>query len=68
MNTWTQTYPGISGEHYRVSEAQWGYWYKTYGIEGIPTYMVYDKQGKQKARYTGFPGVNQVKADIEKAI
>ncbi|MDR1154890.1 MAG: TlpA family protein disulfide reductase [Bacteroidales bacterium] len=68
LNTWTKTYPGISGEHYRVSEAQWGYWYKTYGIDGIPTYMIYNRQGKQQARYTGFPGVEKMKADIEKAI
>jgi len=66
MNAWTRTYPTISGEHYRVSEAQWSYWSKTYGIEGIPTYMVYDRQGKQLSRYTGFPGVEVIKRDIEK--
>ena len=66
LNTWLQTYPAISGEHYRVSEAQWGYWYKTYGIEGIPTYIVYDRRGKQLSKYTGFPGVDAMKKDIEK--
>ena len=25
----TQTYPTVAGEHYRVSDAQWGYWGKT---------------------------------------
>jgi thiol-disulfide isomerase/thioredoxin len=68
LNTWTRTYSGISGEHYRVSDAQWDIWYKTYSIEGIPTYMIYDRQGKQQARYIGFPGVEKMKADIEKAI
>ena len=68
LNTWLKTYPTISGEHYRVNEKQWGYWYKTYGIQGIPTYMVYDRQGKQLARYTGFPGVDAVKKDIEKGL
>jgi thiol-disulfide isomerase/thioredoxin len=65
---WMQTYPTISGEHYRVSDAQWDYWYKTYGIEGIPTYMLYDRKGKQLAKYTGFPGVDTMKSDIEKGL
>jgi len=68
LNTWIQTYPTISGEHYRVSEAQWGYWYKTYGIEGIPTYMVYDRQGKRLSKSTGFPGVDAMKRNIEKGL
>ena len=68
LNTWMQTYPTISGEHYRVSEAQWKYWGKTYGIQGIPTYMVYDRKGKQISKYTGFPGVDQMKKDIEKGL
>jgi thiol-disulfide isomerase/thioredoxin len=68
LNTWMRTYPTISGEHYRVSDAQWQYWYKTYGIKGIPTYMVYDRQGKQLSKYTGFPGVDTMKKDIEKGL
>jgi thiol-disulfide isomerase/thioredoxin len=68
LATWMKTYPTISGEHYRVSEAQWGYWYKTFGIEGIPTYMIYDRKGKQLSKYTGFPGVAAMKKDIEKGL
>ena len=64
LSAWMKTYPTISGEHYRVSEAQWRFWYKTYGIEGIPTYMIFDRNGKQLAKYTGFPGVEQMKEDI----
>lgn len=66
LNTWMITYSTISGEHYRVSEAQWNFWYKIYGIEGIPTYMVYDRNGKQISRHLGFPGVGTMKKDIEK--
>ena len=68
LNTWIKTYPTISGEHYRVSGKQWDYWYKTYSIQGIPTYMIYDRQGKQLARYLGFPGVDEIKKDIEKGL
>jgi len=59
-----QTYPTIKGEHYRVSSAQWKYWGNTYGIQGIPFYMVCDRQGKIISNYTGFPGVDTVKKDI----
>jgi len=45
LNAFTQAYPDISGEHYRVSAAQWKYWSNTFGIRGIPFYMTYDRQG-----------------------
>jgi thiol-disulfide isomerase/thioredoxin len=68
LATWMQTYPTIAGEHYRVSEAQWTHWGKTYGIEAIPTYMIYDRKGKQMSKYRGFPGVGTMKGDIEKGL
>ena len=68
LATWIKTYPTISGEHYRVSEEQWNYWYKTYGIKGIPTYMVYDRQGEQLSIHTGYPGNDTMKKDIEKGL
>jgi len=68
LGAFTRTYPTISGEHYRVSEKQWNYWYKTFGIQGIPTYMVYDRKGKQLARHIGFPGVDTIRKDIEKGL
>jgi thiol:disulfide interchange protein len=41
---------------------------KTFEIPGIPTYMVYDRQGKQLARYLGFPGVDEIRKTIEKGL
>jgi thiol-disulfide isomerase/thioredoxin len=68
LKTWTKTYPGISGEHYRVSEKQWDYFGKIYKIRAIPTYILYDRQGKQLSKYTGFPGIDVMKKDIEKGL
>ena len=68
LQSWTRAYPGITGEHYRVSDAQWDYWYKTYSIRGVPTYMVFDRQGQQLSKFTGFPGVAAMKKDIEKGL
>ena len=68
LKTWTKTYPDISGEHYRVNEKQWNYWGKTFNIKAIPTYIIYNRQGKQLSKYTGFPGVEVMKRDIEKVL
>jgi thiol-disulfide isomerase/thioredoxin len=68
LATWMKMYPTISGEHYRVSEAQWNYWYKTYGIQGIPTYMVYDRQGKQLLKHVAFPGIETLRQIINKGL
>ena len=64
LDTWEKTYPVISGEHYYVSRAQTNYW----GIQSYPTYMIYDRQGKQVVRYTDFPGVDVLKREIEKGL
>jgi thiol-disulfide isomerase/thioredoxin len=65
LATWNKMIPDIHGEHYRVSDNQWGYWSKSMKVEGIPTYMIYDKNGKQVQRYTGYPGNEDMKKVIE---
>jgi thiol-disulfide isomerase/thioredoxin len=65
LATWNKMIPDIHGEHYRVSNSQWGYWGKSMKIEGIPTYLIYDKKGKQVQRYTGYPGNDKMKKVIE---
>ena len=64
LGTWKQTYPAISGEHYYVNKALTNYW----GINAYPTYMVYDRQGKQLAKYVDFPGIDVMKNIIEKGL
>jgi thiol-disulfide isomerase/thioredoxin len=65
LATWNKMIPDIHGEHYRVSDSQWAYWRKAMKIEGVPTYMIYDKNGKQVQRYTGYPGNEAIKNVIE---
>lgn len=65
LAAWNKMIPDIHGEHYRVGNSQWMYWYKTMSIEGVPTYMIYDKDGKQVQRYTGYPGNDEMKKVIE---
>jgi thiol-disulfide isomerase/thioredoxin len=65
LSTWNKMIPNIHGEHYRVSDSQWKYWGKSMPIEGVPTYMIYDKNGSQVQRYTGYPGNEAMKKVIE---
>ena len=64
----TKTYPTITGEHYRVSGDQWKYICTTHDIPAIPTYMVFDRQGKQISKHRAFPGMDALRKDIEKGL
>jgi thiol-disulfide isomerase/thioredoxin len=65
LATWNKMIPDIHGEHFRVSGSQWSYWGKALQIEGVPTYMIYDTNGNQIQRYTGYPGNEKMKEVIE---
>ncbi|MDR1633046.1 MAG: thioredoxin fold domain-containing protein [Dysgonamonadaceae bacterium] len=65
LAVWNKMIPDIHGEHYRVSDSQWKYWGKSLEIRGVPTYMIYDKNGSQVQRYTGYPGNDKLKKVIE---
>ena len=60
--------PDIHGEHYRVTAAQWNYLSKQFSIQGVPTYIIVDKEGGIIQKYTGFPGVDTVKKELIKAL
>ncbi|MDR0732495.1 MAG: TlpA family protein disulfide reductase [Dysgonamonadaceae bacterium] len=64
LAVWNRMIPDIHGEHYRVSDSQWQYWGKSFKIEGVPTYMIYDKNGSQVQRYTGYPGNDEMERVI----
>ena len=66
--TWANMIPDILGEHYRVTAAQWNYLSKQFSIQGVPTYIIVDKEGGIIQKYTGFPGVDTVKKELIKAL
>ena len=47
---WLEMITGIQGDHYRLSERQWNYVCDHFGIDGIPSYVFVDKQGKASLR------------------
>lgn len=65
---WDNMIPDIHGEHYRVTAAQWKYLSKQFSIQGVPTYIIVDKEGGIAQKYTGFPGVDTMKEELLKAL
>lgn len=66
--TWENMIPDIHGEHFRVTDAQWGYLGKAMGIDGVPTYFVIDREGNIKYKTVGFPGVGKMKEELLKVL
>lgn len=61
MKTWQQMIPDIHGDHYRVNDKIWDSWSKQYGIQGIPAYFIYDREGKQTQKSVGFMGIENMR-------
>ena len=54
--TWELTIPDIHGDHYYVTEKQYATLLEQFESNGIPTYVVVDKEGNVKNKYIGYPG------------
>lgn len=50
MANWKQDLEKMNGVHYRLSEAQWKYLCQSYGITGIPGYLIISHDGKLQGR------------------
>ena len=50
LKTWENMSPDIKGEHYRLDSKQWNFVCDQFGITGIPSYVLVDKQGKYRLR------------------
>ncbi|MCI1681726.1 MAG: TlpA family protein disulfide reductase [Bacteroides sp.] len=64
---WKNMIPDIHGDHYRVTQKQWNDFSEKMKIEGVPTYFVIDREGDISYRATGFPGVDKMKDELNKA-
>jgi thiol-disulfide isomerase/thioredoxin len=68
LPTWQEMIKEIDGDHYYLTKEQYNYILQHYESEGIPTYAIYDTQGLLTFKNIGFPGVEKMKAEIEKAL
>lgn len=63
---WISMLPDIGGLHYYLDEAQWKIISDKYNIQGIPTYMVFDKAGKKTFETAGYPGNDRIREELSK--
>lgn len=68
LGTWQNMIPDIHGEHFRVTNDQWKFLCDSFKVDGVPTYLVIDREGNVKYKQTGFPGVSQMKEELLKVI
>ena len=47
---WRRMIPEIKGNHYKVDDAAWKSMCGRFGIDGIPSYVLVDKNGKEELR------------------
>jgi len=66
--TWENMIPDIEGEHFRVNKEQWRYLANTFGIRGVPTYLVVNRTGEITYKEVGFPGANKMKEELTKQL
>lgn len=65
---WKKMIADIHGEHYYLTNAQNGDLLKKYQFDGIPAYLILDRNGKVVYRHVGFPGTDVMKQELEKAL
>lgn len=71
LETWEAMIPAIEGDHYRLTKEQWSNLCQTLGIPGIPSYVLYNKDGSEafsNLHEGGYPGNELIQNAIEVAL
>ena len=66
--TWQEMIKDIDGDHCYLTEDQYNYILGKYESHSIPTYAIYNTKGEQTYKSIGFPGLDTIKNEIEKAL
>ena len=66
---WGEKIKGIGGEHYYIDKFDdWKHLMGRFDFEGIPSYVIFDTQGKVRHQFTGYPGNEKMQEMIEKLL
>ncbi len=71
LATWEGMIKNIDGDHYRLTDAQWGDLCTQLGIPGIPAYLLLNKDGSvaySNLQQGGYPGNDILQNNIEVAL
>jgi thiol-disulfide isomerase/thioredoxin len=61
---WEGKIKGIGGEQYYLASSEWEYVMNSFAFNGIPSYLIYDKNGALKNKFTGFQGTDKMREMI----
>lgn len=61
LELWQQMIPDIGGDHYRLERKQYKALNEKFNIQGVPFYLILDKEGKIVREDTGFMGCDKMK-------
>ena len=64
---WASMIHGISGIHYRLTNAQWNELCSMQGVTGIPAYLIFDDEGRLRKKFIGFPGTDVLSQELLRA-
>jgi hypothetical protein len=65
---WEKKKEETGDEHYYLTDDEIKYIKIHFGINAIPTYLIYDLTGALKHQITGFPGVEKMRKMIEELL
>lgn len=65
---WEGKIKSIGGEQYYFTADQWEYVMGSFGFEGIPSYLIYDKNGVLKHKFTAYPGIDKMRKMIKELL
>ncbi len=60
--------PDIHGDHFYVTADQWSTLLEQFQAQGIPAYVVVNPKGQVQKRFIGFPGVEEMREELHKAM
>ncbi len=68
LTKWKEMTVEIPGEHFRFTVKQHKGIYQKYEVNNLPTYFILNPNGKTVFHSIGFPGVEKMKEELQKAL
>ena len=68
VDKWSEMIKEISGEHYYLTNEQYQSVLSQYESQGVPTYLIFDRNGNFIYKSVGYPGNETMKANLLKAL
>jgi len=68
VDTWKELIPTIGGEQYYLTDEQCNFMMEQHKSDGYPTYAIYSPDRNLTYTIAGFPGVEIIKKELEKAM